>query len=214
MRGWILLSCCVALLTGSAVHAQTPAPSKAAEKAARWEQSLAELDSPSPLERLAVFQEIMAGTDTTLKKLAAQKVLSGGDKELKNEAIFYAISQTRTYSFSITNCVLTPNALQHSCTNLLQTTNGNLLLIFAQANPQTKEFVAFSNYSSIRNNQKIAHPGRLNDYGLTFGVNLEQAYGQNPVNGCAAKFTKLESTRYIGTITCPYQTLSGFFELY
>lgn len=187
-----------------------------AERAARREQALAQLDDPDPILRLSVMEDILQSPDALLKSLALRKALSSSDTDLRQTALRSILSRPTPFVFTIERCGnIGQNAQNNDFCGLRMARLGNSFnLFFDNMDATSGELRAYAT-SSGKSNQaqqsRYARVGRLTGTTLQFQLLLE-------VNGrlggdCSATL-KLNGQRMEGRISCDgAEVHDGGFQL-
>jgi hypothetical protein len=160
-------------------------------RAAQREQALAQLDDPSPIVRITVFEEVLNGTDTTLKTLAARKALTSTDRGLRDKALKYAFSMVgQKYDFIINKCELRNGATQDLCQSRF-----GIPIISFYFDSMNQETGQFNVHTSRDPGTKRA--GRI----MNGEANFEY-YGFGGGANCGAKLDKILGTALTGNLYC------------
>ena len=167
------------------------------ERASRREQALSLLDAPNKIERLTALEDILGGSDTSLKNLASKKVLSGTDVDLKNIVVQYAFSRnSKQHVFVISECKDLRNT--NYCEMYMPSTGGAIPMYFVNFDKDTGGFELFSTLSNFYPNdiKNSLTTGRLDGDTLTIDIETVKA-GRNH---CRGSLKLGNSTRFAGQL--------------
>lgn len=221
-KAWTLVAALVFAPGGASAPPRKTAPAgtqaaglSVADRAAKREQALAQLDDPDPILRMTVMEDILQSNDGVLRTLALRKALASSDGDLRQAALRGILTRGAPFTFKIETCGNTDKNAQRQ--NLCTWTSTQLgfasNFYFRDMNAETGTFSIFQTNAqaqSPNDNARQSRPGRVMGTSMQFNLHLNWA---STSIDCSGDF-ELAGQRMKGRLVCSSeQTFEGEFQL-